>query len=404
MITFTEAREIILDSICVLPLCEIEFTTALGKVLADDIFSKEDIPLFKNSAMDGYAVIARDTSGAGADNPVKLEIVETIFAGYRPMHRILRGKAARIMTGGVIPDGADSVVVQENTRISGHEVLIFKPVVEGENIRLKGEDCKAGELIIKKGTVLGPAEIGMFATLGITRVRVIPLPRVAIIATGDELVEPWEPLAPGKIRNSNSYSVAALVSTCRGVPELLGISKDDKHDLEEKIKRALCSSDLLITIAGASVGEGDVVREVLGDLGAELFFWRVAIRPGKPTAYGRIEGVPYFCLPGNPVSCMVTFLQFVSPAILKMQGINAQRKREVRARFEHDVEKKKGLRYFYRVKVRKKGEVFLASTTGPQGSGILTSMIHSDGLAVINEDVERVKAGEEVVVELFRDW
>lgn len=401
MISFKEATGTIMDGVSSLPSNEVSFSESLGKVLAEDIYSHDAIPLFDNSAMDGYAVASGETTGASREKPVTLRVVETIFAGHTPDYALTEGRAARIMTGGVIPQGADAVVVVENTRSSGDEVELLQAVRAGENVRYKGEDCRPGELIIGRDTVVGPAEIGMLATLGITRVKVVPPPRVAIIATGDELVEPWEPLAPGKLRNSNSYSLAALVSCSGGIPELLGVSRDDRNSLREKILKALAAADLLITVAGVSVGEGDLVREVFQELGGQLSFWGVAIRPGKPTAYGKIRGIPYFGLPGNPVSCMVTYLQFVHRAIQKMRGATHYAPHEITARLGSEVEKKKGLRYFYRVKISQTEGGTLATTTGPQGSGILTSMVRSDGMIALPEERDKMSAGEEVTVEVY---
>jgi len=403
VITFDEAVTEISTFIQALPSKTMRFDLAYGHILAEDVESVEDIPLYDNSAMDGYALYAADVSDASEKNPVILDIVGEIFAGHLPCAGINRGETMKIMTGGALPEGADAVIMVERTEQRGKKAALFAPVRVGENIRRRGEDCKKGLLVLKKGTILGPAHVGMLATLGKFEVRAVPRPRVAILATGDELLEPWEPIEAGKVRNANSYSIEALVKSCGGVPHLLGLAKDLREEIGDKIKRGLESADMLITTAGISVGEGDLVREVLEQHGAVMMFWQVAIRPGKPTAFGKAGALPVFCLPGNPVSSMVTFLQFVRPAILAMRGLPFDSMRTVKAVLESDMEKKKGLRYFVRVSLSKDNEVYRALPTGPQGSGILSSMVKADGLMIFPEEYERVGAGEILDVQLLGD-
>ncbi len=401
MITFSEAFAEISKSIKALPAETMRFDIAYGHVLAENVESIEDIPPFDNSAMDGYALYASDATAASADNPVILDIVGEVFAGHMPGGGISRGKTMKIMTGAALPDGADAVIMVERTEQRGRKVALFTPVRKGENIRRQGEDCRKGAWILKKGTLLGPAHVGMLATLGRYKVKAVPRPRVAILATGDELLEPGESMAPGKVRNSNSYSIEALVKACGGVPCLLGLARDRREEIGEKIERGLESADMLVTTAGISVGEGDLVREVLEHHGVTMSFWQVAIRPGKPTAFGKAGALPVFCLPGNPVSSMVTFLQFVRPAILALRGLAFDSMRTVQAVLERDVEKKRGLRYFIRVSLRDIEGVCRARPTGPQGSGILSSMVRADGLMILSEEYERVAAGEMVDVQLL---
>lgn len=380
------------------------FNEAYRCVLAEDVESVEDIPMHDNSAMDGYALYAEDAAGASEQNPVLLDIVGEIFAGHLPCAGINRGETMKIMTGGALPEGADSVIVVERTEQKGRKVALFTPVTVGENIRRRGEDCKKGLPVLKKGTIIGSAHVGMLATLGKFDVKAVPCPRIAILATGDELIEPWEPINAGKVRNANSYSIEAMVKTCEGVPQLLGIAKDRRDEIAERIRRGLESSDMLITTAGISVGEGDLVREVLERNGVVMVFRQVAIRPGKPVAFGKAGKLPVFCLPGNPVSSMVTFLQFVRPAILAMRGLPFDSIKTVKAVLERDIEKKRGLRYFVRVSLSKDEEkVYRAIPTGPQGSGILSSMVKADGLLVIPEECEKVQAGEILNVQLLGD-
>jgi len=306
------------------------------------------------------------------------------------------------MTGAPVPPGADAVVIKENTAPFGEQVAVYAPVTRGDNIRIRGEECSEGALLLPRGTLMDEAGVGMCALLGITTVEVIKTPGVALIATGDELISPWDPARPGKIRNANSYSLAALVKNCGGRPLDMGIAGDSEDSLKEKLAAALDAADVVITAAGISVGEGDLVRQVLLGMGAEMAFWRVAIRPGKPTAFGFLKGKPLFCLPGNPVSAMVTFEQFVRPALLKMAGHSNLFRPRVRACLEHEVQKKKGLHYFYRVRLREAEGTYHARLTGPQGSGMLSSMVAAHGLMSVPPDREILQAGEEVMVEILK--
>jgi molybdopterin molybdotransferase len=313
------------------------------------------------------------------------------------------------MTGAPLPAGADAVVQFEETSEglagragAGHRVRIFSQVVIRDNVRPVGEDIREGELVLAEGTILRAQEIGVLASLGRARVRVIRRPRVAILATGDELVAIDQPLAPGKIRNSNEYSNAALVQRYGGVPICLGIARDDVEELTAKIREGLEQKvDLFLTSAGVSVGDYDVVKDVLGAEG-EMHFWQVCMKPGKPLAFGEIQGVPLLGLPGNPVSVMVSFEQFARPAILKMLGKTRLRKPTVEAILEEDVESS-GRRGFKRAVITKRGGEYYASVTGPQGSGVLTSMVKANGLAIIPEGIRHRGAGERVVVQML-DW
>lgn len=406
MISVDEALDYILKQFEPLEPERVEILDALDRVLAEDIYSDVDIPPFDNAAMDGYALRAFDTIGASEDSPVALRVIADLAAGYIADVFVKPGEAVRIMTGAPLPEGADSVVRFEDTSEGrgekGEEIRIFKEVSFGENVRRAGEDVKKGELVLAKGTVLRPQEIGVLASLGRGEVSVIRRPRVAILATGDELVGIEEPLTPGKIRNSNEYSTAAQVIRYGGIPVRLGIARDDVSDLRRKIREGLEKGvDLFLTSAGVSVGEYDVVKDVLASEG-EMHFWQVCMKPGKPLAFGKIRGVPLIGLPGNPVSAMVSFEQFARPALLKMLGKTSLEKPTVEAILEEDVTSS-GRRGFKRVVVTKRGEEYYARTTGPQGSGILTSMVKANGLAIIPEGVFRMKAGERVKVQML-DW
>jgi molybdopterin molybdotransferase len=409
MISVDEALEYVLKHFKPLESEEVEILDALDRVLAEDVHSDIDIPPFDNSAMDGYAVRAADTVGTSAEAPITLRVIADLAAGYTTDLVVEPGTAIRIMTGAPLPAGADAVVRFEDTSEGlpaggrkADRVEVFSQVVVGENVRPVGEDIRKGELVLTDGTVLRPQEIGVMASLGRAKVRVIRQPRVAILATGDELVAIDEPLAPGKIRSSNEYSNAALVQRYGGVPVRLGIARDDMDDLTAKIREGLAQKvDLFITSAGVSVGDYDVVKDVLGAEG-EMHFWQVCMKPGKPLAFGQIQGVPLLGLPGNPVSAMVSFEQFARPAILKMLGKRRLRKPTVEAVLEEDV-KSSGRRNFKRTVITKRDGEYYVSVTGPQGSGVLTSMVKANGLAIIPEGIRQMKAGERIMVQML-DW
>src|SRR3989339_950858 len=417
MISVRQAREIILKNI--FPVKEnelIKIESALGRVCVSDLKSKENIPPFNNSAMDGFAARAEDVKGSRGENPKILEVVGSLAAGYTTGRTIRPGEAIRIMTGAPLPKGADSVVMVEDTQkvttSPRHKVTskkeyvrIFKEVKKGENVRYAGEDVEKGEVVIKKGSILKSGHIGMLASLGFGRVKVFRKPKVAILATGDELVQIKQKLTPGKIRNSNSYSLYAQVLKAGALPILLGIARDNKKAIEDKIRQGL-SADVLIVCGGVSVGDYDFVKDVLKDVGTQMKFWRVAMKPGKPLAFGLMPGtktnfgarrrIPVFGLPGNPVSSMVSFEQFVRPALLKMSGAKDISRFHLPAIAKDDFEKKKGLRYFLRVILENKGGTLYATLTGPQGSGILKSMVLANGIMELPEDMEFLKRGQEV--------
>ncbi len=412
MISVEEAQERVLAYVEPLPPEERPLLEALGQVLVDDVRAAFDVPPLDNAAMDGYAVRAEDTQGASPERPVTLRVIADLAAGYTSDRTVERGTAIRIMTGAPLPTGADAVVQFEHTDEAGRgraetsggppeSVTIYRAAAPRLNVRDAGEDIRAGEIVLRRGTVLRPAEIGVLASLGHATVRVHRRPRVAVLATGDELVPVGEPLAPGKIYNSNSYSVAAQVMRYGGVPVLLGIARDRRDELVAKVRQAL-TADLLITSGGVSMGDFDVVKDVLAAEG-EVTFWRVRMKPGKPLAFGRIGGVPHLGLPGNPVSSMVTFEMFARPAILKMLGRTNWHKPTVEATLA-DGERNRDLRRVYlRAHVVKQDGQYVAHLTGPQGSGILTSMAYANGLAVIPEDVPEVRPGDRVQV-LMLDW
>jgi molybdopterin molybdotransferase len=419
LISVEEALAEILSRVHPLESERIPILQALGRVLAEEIVSDIEIPPFDNSAMDGYAVQSADIAGATAESPVRLAVLGSVAAGYVAGMRVQPGTAIRIMTGAPLPDGADAVVPIENTgdaqrskaeRLDApsDEVEVLVPVGPRDHVRPAGEDVRRGERVMVPGRGIRPQEIGVLASLGHETVLVHRQQRVAILATGDELLEIHEPLAPGKIRNSNEYTNAALVARTGGVPIRLGIGRDTVADLTAKIRAGLeQGADLFLTSGGVSVGDYDVVKDVLGAEG-QMQFWQVNMKPGKPLAFGLLtdpalkKGVPLIGLPGNPVSAMVSFEQFARPAILRMLGHTDLAKPTVRATLEVPLSNS-GRRGFIRVVVRRQDDRYYARTTGEQGSGVLTSMAKANGLAIVPEGTHSVAAGTEVTVQML-DW
>ena len=414
MISVEEALAEILSHVRPLSLESIPILESLGLVLGEEIVSDVDIPPFNNSGMDGFALRSDDVAQATGNVPTRLEVVDTVAAGYVSASRVESGHAIRIMTGAPIPEGADAVVPIEDTgdahrakeeRLAApvSEIEVYVPVKAGDNVRFAGEDVRRGEAVLEPGRVIRPQEVGVLASVGRTTVRVHRRPRVAVLATGDELVDPQELLTPGKIRNSNEYTNAALVYRTGGVPLRLGVARDAAGALSAKIREGLeMGADLFLTSGGVSVGDYDVVKDVLGHEG-KMQFWQVNMKPGKPLAFGLLPGgVPLIGLPGNPVSAMVSFEQFARPAILKMLGFQDLDKPTVRARLDEDLTNS-GRRGFVRVVVAKREGRYHARVTGEQGSGVLTSMARANGLAVIREGLRFVEAGSEVDVQML-DW
>ena len=401
MIPVQEARDIVLAQIQVLGTERKDLFASMGRVLAEDVYAPHDVPPHDNSAMDGYAVRAEDTRHASRDNPVVLDVIEDLPAGYVSQYHLKSGQAIRIMTGAPIPPGADSVVrVEDTLRGEGKQVLILREVPPQYDLRLAGEDLRQGDLILRKGTLIRPAEVGLLASIGRSGIQVYQRAQVAIISTGDELLHIDEPLQPGKIYNSNSYSLAALVLEAGAIPIQLGIASDTREDLEQKFL-AGTRADLIISSGGVSVGDYDLVKEMLQKSGSHIQFWKVCMKPGKPQAFGTIAGKPTFGLPGNPVSSMVSFEIFVRPALLKMMGHTQIYRTIVPAILEQDFRKSDERKHFVRVALRLEGNQYIASTTGAQGSGILSSMSKANGLMVMDEERMQIKAGERVAVMLL---
>jgi molybdopterin molybdotransferase len=373
----------------------------LDRVLAEDVVAEMDIPPLANTAMDGYAVRCDDTGGARSDAPRRLRVVADLAAGYTLNEPIAPGTAVRIMTGAPVPPGTEAVIPFEEVEVDGDSILVFKRYPHQKNIRAAGEDVRAGEVVLTKGKLLRPQEIGMLAALGRAKVQVHRRPRVAILSTGDEVIDAAAPWQPGKIRDANGYSNAAQVLKCGGIPLRLGIARDTVNDLTAKIRAGLDQgADLFLTSGGVSVGDFDVVKNVLAAEG-EISFWRVRIKPGKPLAFGLIQGTPLLGLPGNPVSAMVSFELFARPAILTMLGQRKLSRPTLAAVLVDEIKRKDNRRHYVRVTIEKQGDLNLARLTGDQGSGILLSMVKADGLAIISEDLEYVPVGSGVRVMLL---
>jgi molybdopterin molybdotransferase len=411
VISVDQALEEVLKHTSVLEAEESPILSCLGQVLAEDVSSAINIPSLDNSAMDGYAVRAADTRGASQKSPRILRVIDTVAAGAVSHSRVEPGTAVRIMTGAPVPDGADSVVRFEDTDELERqgipaEIGVLIEVTPGAEIRRAGEDIAVGSLVLKQGTRLRASEIGVLASLGCGKVKVIRRPVVAILSTGDEIADISHPLSQGKIYNSNSYSLAALVQRYGAVPRMLGIALDNEESLLDRLSAGR-DADMVVTSGGVSLGDYDVVRKVLEKEGRTVF-WRVREKPGKPFVFGLLKGdagkdILFFGLAGNPVSAMVNFELFARPAVLKMMGRKNLTKPTVRAVVEDAIENTDGRRVFTRVCVEKRGGGYFARLTGPQGSGILTSMALANGLAIVPEDEPGVKPGDVVDV-MMLDW
>ena len=400
-----EAATRILADVRRQPPLRIPLDDALGGVLAEDVVSPLDIPAWTNSAMDGYAARGDDVRGASEASPVRLRVVESLPAGRFPTRAIGPGECARIFTGAPLPDGADSIIRQEDTDEGTQTVTIVKDRDIGVNTRKAGEDIRKGTTVLTAGTELGPAQLGVLASLAVAHPLVYRRPRIAILGSGDEIVDidqPEEILSGRKIASSNTHSLVALVRQTGGEPVNLGIAADTPESLREHLSRAL-DCDLLVTTAGISVGEHDYVRSVLVELGAEQRFWKLRMRPGAPVGFGLLGEVPWVGLPGNPVSTMVTYELFVRPAIRKMMGHTKPFRRSVPVQAAEPIMLKPRLQHFLRGIVTEGPGGPKARLTGPQGSGILTSMVLANALLVIPEGQQETPIGATVQALMLND-
>lgn len=432
MLSVREAQEKVLSLATKNIIKKVPILDSLGLILAEDIVSFDDIPMYNNSAVDGYAVRAEDIKGADKGYPVRLKLArEVIPAGKVSKSKIELGYCVSIMTGAPIPQGCDCVVMKEDTEVENSEVLVYREGSVGENIRYQGEDIKKGDIVLKKGKKIYPADIGVMASIGVSEVLVNYPPTVGIITTGTELIEVGDKLEVGKVRDSNSYSLASQIKEINVPYVRFGIVRDDKTQMKKKILEALSICDILLLSGGVSVGEYDYVKEILSKIGANLIFWKVNQKPGRPLAFwtfknksiskdklepleskSKLEGSDsklgtgekfIFGLPGNPVSVMVCFEMYVRPLIAKIMGYDRLFRRSVVARAFHDFKHKEGRTEFARVIVEKKNGEYFFQSTGMQGSGVLTSMSKANAIAVFPDTVGDIREGSAVEVYLIKE-
>lgn len=405
MLSVDDAFNRIVDAVEPLPAVDQPLLDCLGMVLAEDVVATEDIPPFQNSAMDGYAVRSIDTQAASATDPAVLNVVETVAAGSVGRTVIGEGQATRIMTGAPLPTGADTVVRFEETderdRDHVHQIGIRRAARPHENVRDAGEDVSCGSVVLPKGRRLRPVDIGLLAALNRSSVAVHRRPRVGILATGDEVVDLGPALGPGQIRNSNSYTIAAATERAGGVPILLGIARDHIDELHDRLASA-AELDLLVTSGGVSLGDYDVVKDVLASDG-EIDLWQVRMKPGKPLAFGHIGSTPLLGLPGNPAAALVSFEQFGRAAVLKMLGQSDLHLNSTKATLTERIENRGGRRHFVRgILTIEDGQPTVRST-GIHGAAMLSALVQSNCFLIIPENVSVAEPGMTVTVQLFDD-
>ena len=403
LLSVAEARARILSQFKPVAAETIALAQSANRILAIDIIAADDLPFFDNSSMDGFALRAFDSSTAAPASPTTLSVVADIPAGFAPTISLAPGQAARIMTGAQLPDGADAVVPVEDTDFNNRDagstapdhVQISKPLKSGENVRPRGMDVRSGDIVLHKGQRINPQSAGILAMLGFSNIEVYKRPRVALLSSGDELLEVNVPLESGKIRDSNSYMLAALIESTNAEVIRLGVAKDTRESVTSLIEQATQQHvDLIISSAGVSVGAFDYVKEVVEANGA-LDFWRVNMRPGKPVAFGNYKNIPFIGLPGNPVSAFVGFEVFVRATIGRLSGISDGGRQSVRVRCEAEI-LSDGRESYLRAQIHNENDVLLARLTGHQGSGNLLSLVQADALLIIPAGVKCVPAGQEV--------
>ncbi|MFL5760361.1 MAG: gephyrin-like molybdotransferase Glp [Thermomicrobiales bacterium] len=412
MLDVDQACEEILSSFAPLPAIDVAISDALGLNLAEEVIADVSVPPFTNSAMDGYAVRSTDTSGASGNNPIRLRVIGELAAGYPSTKSVEPGTAVRIMTGAPLPEGADAVVRFEETdepvrglqnlRTESETITIHHAAKRFDNVRLAGEDVLAGRVILGHGTRIRPAEIGILASLNKRTVSVHRRPLIAILSTGDEVVDLGRDLQPGQIRNSNSYTLAAMVERYGGVPQLLGVACDSTRDLQKRLQGG-AKADMIVTSGGVSLGDYDVVKDVLAANGT-IAIWQVRMKPGKPLAFGRLGGQPLLGLPGNPVAAAVSFEQFGRPAILKMLGRADLEIPCVHATLTERIDNRGHRRHFVRARVECDGNSrYTVRSAGNQGAGVLSSLARANGLLVIPEEIDVAEPGMVLPVQMI-DW
>jgi molybdopterin molybdotransferase len=396
-----EARDRVLDAVGPLGTAEVLLRDALGLVLAADAVAPHDLPRFANSAMDGYAVRASDVADASLDRPSRLEVIGEVRAGDPGDLTVVPGTAARIMTGAPVPEGGDAIVKVEDTSESDGHVLATATVPSGMHVRPAGDDIRAGTVVVPAGAELGPGELAVLASMGLSPIAARRGPKVALLVTGDELVDPEAQPGPGQIRDSNSVALSALIREAGGELIPLGRIEDKRDAVRDAFERAAGLADLLVSSGGVAVGRYDFVKEVVEELGA-ISMWRVAMQPGRPVVLGQVKDTPFLGLPGNPVSIHVGFEQFVRPAIRKMRGCSSLLRPTVRARLEETIEKVPGRLHFVRVRLSASEDGWTATPTGPQGSHIQSSLVGCHGVARFAPQLERLERGSDVIVEVWK--
>jgi molybdopterin molybdotransferase len=400
MISVRTALDLVLADMHPLGTERVALPQALGRILAEPVRATRDVPPFRNAAMDGYAVLAADVAAARRDAPVALQVLETVGAGRMPRRRITPGHATKIMTGSPMPEDADAVVRVEETDEQDGQVRVLASVEPHANVRDPGEDMRVGQTVLEPGRSLRPADIGLLASLGVAMLQVRRRPEVAILSTGDELVELGEPLAPGQIVNSNAYTLAAAVEEAGGVPRVLGIVRDTPESTRRAFTEAF-AADLVLSTGGVSMGTFDLVRQTLAELGVVERFWKVAQKPGKPLTFSMRGQTPIFGLPGNPVSTLVCFYVYVRPALRAMLGLEQLHLPVVAATTAESIRTTEGLTEFTRCTLAGEPGAYVARSTGSQSSGVMRSMSLGDGLLIAPPEVQTIEAGSAVRVLLL---
>jgi len=397
LISVEEARRIVLEQATTLGIEQVKLSASVGRVLAQDLIAQTDLPPFDNSAMDGYALWATDTEHTAKEHPVTLRLAGEVAAGQVWERALRRGEAVKIMTGAPLPPGANSVVMLEEARLRSGTVEIFNPIAPGSHVRKAGEDIKAGEMALKAGTRVDVTHLGLLAGLGYAAVPVFCLPSVAALATGSELVDIGQPLTPGKIRNSNSLVLAVLLRRLGIQPVDLGTVVDDRALIHHQLEEAT-NADVILISGGVSVGEHDLVKRVLRELGMETLFWRVNMKPGKPLLFGRLRNRIVFGLPGNPISCVVCFLEFIAPYLRKVMGDDDPTNGLVHAKLTQSLRKKEPKTLLLTAQLREEAGSLVVTPTPQQGSGMLSSLAQANAFIVVPEEVIQLEADELVEV------
>jgi len=400
-ISLEEALDILLKENKQTEPIHVPLLDSLGSVLAEDILSDMNMPPFDKSPLDGYAVRAEDIQGASQEIPVILQVIDFVPAGHVSSQKLEKGEAMRIMTGAKIPEGADVVVGFEDTDFTEKEVRIYTPLCSNSNISKLGEDMKIGDVVMKKGMLIDAPEIGILATLGKSFVQVYRKPRVAILSTGDELVDIQQVLTDGKIRNSNSYTIAAQIKKIGAKPLMLGICDDGIEAIKEKLKAALSWADIIITTGGVSVGDCDLVKEAFQQVGAEMLFWRVRMKPGTPIAVAKYENKLLFGLSGNPAAAYITFEQFVRPIVLKKMGREKYKLMKVESVLESGFSKISNQNRFVRANTYYRDGKYYTQFPSKHSSGVLSSLSGTNSLFYIPAGTGPYKEGQKITVQLL---